>query len=149
MRKRQKQDILEILQSLYEANREIEAALKNKQPELARNMLCDCQECAIELGNVIDQAEGEGTEAVSYLEKYCEVLFHYHQKLSEMEQLDKKAVEKIKKALDKQIREIENSIRNNIPERQEIVFMPYKASMWDSLESVYLAAKEDPTYSLF
>lgn len=144
MRKRQKQDILEILQSLYEANREIEAALKNKQPELARNMLCDCQECAIELGNVIDQAEGEGTEAVSYLEKYCEVLFHYHQKLSEMEQLDKKAVEKIKKALDKQIREIENSIRNNIPERQEIVFMPYKASMWDSLESVYLAAKEDP-----
>ena len=70
MRKRQKQDILEILQSLYEANREIEAALKNKQPELARNMLCDCQECAIELGNVIDQAEGEGTEAVSYLEKY-------------------------------------------------------------------------------
>ena len=144
MRKRQKQDILEILQSLYEANREIEAALKNKQPELARNMLCDCQECAIELGNVIDQAEGEGTEAVSYLEKYCEVLFHYHQKLSEMEQLDKKAVEKIKKALDKQIREIENSIQNNIPERQEIVFMPYKASMWDSLESVYLAAKEDP-----
>jgi hypothetical protein len=26
----------------------------------------------------------------------------------------------------------------------EIVFLPYKASMWDSLESIYLAAKTDP-----
>lgn len=26
----------------------------------------------------------------------------------------------------------------------EIVFMPYKASMWDSLESIYLAASKDP-----
>lgn len=144
MRKRQKQDILEILQSLYEANREIEATLKNKQPELARNMLCDCQECAIELGNVIDQAEGEGTEAVSYLEKYCEVLFHYYEKIKEAGQLEKKGAEKLRRALDKQVKEIENSLQNDIPERQEIVFMPYKASMWDALESVYLAAKEDP-----
>jgi hypothetical protein len=27
---------------------------------------------------------------------------------------------------------------------REIVFMPYKASMWDSLESIWLAAKDDP-----
>ena len=32
----------------------------------------------------------------------------------------------------------------DIPVRKEVVFFPYKASMWDSLESVYLAAKEDP-----
>ena len=30
-------------------------------------------------------------------------------------------------------------------DKLEIVFMPYKASMWDSLESIYLAAKNDPT----
>ncbi len=28
--------------------------------------------------------------------------------------------------------------------KTEVVFFPYKAAMWDSLESVYLAAKEDP-----
>ena len=27
--------------------------------------------------------------------------------------------------------------------KKEVVFLPYKASMWDSLESVYLAARED------
>ncbi|MDR3310419.1 MAG: hypothetical protein LBS90_03605 [Oscillospiraceae bacterium] len=30
------------------------------------------------------------------------------------------------------------------PVLKEIVFFPYKASMWDSLESVYFAAKSDP-----
>ena len=28
--------------------------------------------------------------------------------------------------------------------KREIVFMPYKASMWDSLESIWIAANEDP-----
>ncbi len=37
---------------------------------------------------------------------------------------------------------VENEI-SHIKIRKEIVFLPYKASMWDSLESVYLAAKED------
>ena len=29
-------------------------------------------------------------------------------------------------------------------DKKTIVFLPYKASMWDSLESIWLAAKEDP-----
>ena len=28
--------------------------------------------------------------------------------------------------------------------KKEIVFFPYKASMWDSLESIWMAAKADP-----
>lgn len=31
-----------------------------------------------------------------------------------------------------------------IPSTYHVVFFPYNASMWDSLESIYLAAKEDP-----
>ena len=40
--------------------------------------------------------------------------------------------------------QIENSIKHEIPEWREAVFLPYKASMWDSLESVWRAAWEDP-----
>jgi hypothetical protein len=28
---------------------------------------------------------------------------------------------------------------------REVLFLPYKASMWDSLESIYIAAKDDPS----
>lgn len=39
---------------------------------------------------------------------------------------------------------IEEIIRN-IPLHSQILFLPYKASMWDSMESVYLAAVQDPS----
>ena len=39
---------------------------------------------------------------------------------------------------------IKSSIKNEIQTRLEVVFLPYKASMWDSLESVWKAADADP-----
>lgn len=147
MRKIQKQEILEFVKSLYEAHKEINAALEKGAKEAAQSMLCECQEYAIELGNVIERFEGEGFITVSYLEKYCEILYHYYEKLSEVEDIkltqNKKMAKKIIAALNKQLLSIENSIKNDIKEKKEIVFFPYKASMWDSLESVYLAARED------
>ena len=35
------------------------------------------------------------------------------------------------------------------PDKIEIVFFPYKASMWDCFESVWLAAKEDPECDVY
>ena len=147
MRKKQKQEILEFVKSLYEAHKEINAALEKGTRAAAQSMLCECQEYAIELGNVIEVFEGEGFVTVSYLERYCEIVYHYYEKLSETEDAEliqnKKAAKKIVDALNKQMSNIEYSIKNDIKEKKEVVFFPYKASMWDSLESVYLAAKED------
>ena len=39
---------------------------------------------------------------------------------------------------------IANSIAHDVEVCREVVFLPYKASMWDSLESVWKAADEDP-----
>ena len=147
MRKKQKQEILDFVASLYEAHKEIDMALSQGKVAVGQNMLCDCQECAIELGNIIEAFEGEGVVTVSYIEKYCELLYHYYEKLGTITEtellINKKGVEEIIDALTKQLSDIENSIKNDIKVKKEVVFFPYKASMWDSLESVYLAAKED------
>ena len=52
----------------------------------------------------------------------------------------------IYKSLSQMFHKIENSIQNDIKVRLEAVFLPYKASMWDSLESIWKAADEDPDY---
>ncbi len=52
--------------------------------------------------------------------------------------------DKLYKDLKILLEQIENSIKNDIIAKQEVVFLPYKASMWDSLESVWKAADEDP-----
>lgn len=43
--------------------------------------LGDCQEVAIQVGNVIEQTEGEGTPSVARLEHYCEVLYLLSRKM--------------------------------------------------------------------
>ena len=147
MRKHQKQEILEFVSSLKEAHDEIQSALEAGEIAEGINMLCDCQECAIELGNVIEAMEGEGVVTVSYIEKYCELVYRHYEKLNAVTNEEfaknKKAAKKITDALNKQLSNMENSIKNDIKTKKEVVFFPYKASMWDSLESVYLAAKED------
>ncbi|MBR3601194.1 MAG: hypothetical protein IKL49_02585 [Lachnospiraceae bacterium] len=147
MRKKQKQEILEFVASLQEAHKKIKEILEQGNVTEGQNMLCDCQECAIELGNIIETFEGEGAVTVSYIEKYCELLYHYYEKLNTTTKTEllsnKKISKKLIDTLNKQLSNMENSIKNDIKTKKEIVFFPYKASMWDSLESVYLAAKED------
>ncbi len=48
------------------------------------------------------------------------------------------------KHLDKQVKDLQATLRNEITPKLNVVFFPYKASMWDSLESVYEAAAKDP-----
>lgn len=139
MRNYVKLEILQLIESLYQAHREIEDIVGKGQIAAGQNMLGECQEYAINLGNIVEQIEGEACVTVSYLEKYCEVLFRVHESLQTGSN-----VCKLMKKLDNALSNIENSVKHDIPVRKEVVFLPYKASMWDSLESVYLAAKDDP-----
>lgn len=140
MRKAQKQEVLGCVDSLHQAHEEIREALNKNNTALVRNMLSECQDFAVSLGENIERLEGEGHVTVSHLESYCEALFQAY------EGADNTGinVNKVCKTLKKHLLRVENSVRNDIRVRNEIVFLPYKAAMWDSLESVYLAAKADP-----
>ena len=140
MRKAQKQEVLGCVDSLHQAHEEIREALNKNNTALVRNMLSECQDFAVSLGENIERLEGEGHVTVSHLESYCEALFQAY------EGADNAGinVNKVCKTLKKHLLRVENSVRNDIRVRNEIVFLPYKAAMWDSLESVYLAAKADP-----
>jgi len=140
MRNAQKQEVLGCIDSLHQAHEEIREALKQKNNILVRNMLSECQEFAMSLGENIEKLEGEGNPAVSCLEEYCETLYHIYGELDS----DGVTSDKVNKKLRKQLLRVENSVKNNIHVRKEVVFLPYKASMWDSLESIWKAADEDP-----
>jgi hypothetical protein len=47
------------------------------------------------------------------------------------------------------IKNLESTFNSEVKTKPEILFLPYKASMWDSLESIYLAAKDDPACEAF
>jgi len=139
MRKAVKAELLEIFKTIYEAHEIVKGFIDKKEYENAQNLLADCQDTVIQLGNLIEESEGEGFVTVSFLEEYCEALYEAATNLSE-----ESNGYKVQKQLDKKIIKAENSAKNDIKVKLEMAFMPYKASMWDSLESVWKAADEDP-----
>ena len=141
MRKQHKQQILEMLKVFSETHDEIKKNLDEKSNKQAIELLILCQETAMEVGTVIESFEGEGFITIRFLEEYCETIFHVHQ---ELETEEESSSNRIYKKLNKSILKVENSIKNDVTIRKEAVFLPYKASMWDSLESIWQAAKEDP-----
>ena len=137
MRKFQQQQILDVIQSLHILHGEIRDRLHGKTYEAVQAALADCQEAAIQVGEAIEQIEGAGTQAVSYLEQYCETIYQTSIQLQEI------SSQKAYKSLESHLIKAENDIKH-MPARTEAVFLPYKASMWDSLESVWKAADGDP-----
>jgi len=119
MRKAQQKCILDLLQTIKQAQ--------------SASLYADCQRGALIVGETIESIKGEGTQTVALLEEYCELLFRASNG------------EVGEKLLRKHFIKIENSVKRElVPDNIEIVFLTYKASMSDSIKSIYLAAKSDP-----
>lgn len=136
MRKFQRRQIMDIFKEIHTVHLQSRDRLSEKDYQTVRNLFADCQETVIQIGEFIENLEGAGTEAVTCLEHYCEKLYQFSTKLEAI------SAQKVYKSLEGIIVKAENAVAH-MPVRKEVVFLPYKASMWDSLESVYLAARED------
>ncbi len=141
MRKYHQDKVLDIIQTLKEAQHELIRLQSEQNDSAFVGLLADCQECAIHIGHYIESFEGEGTQTVSLLEKYCDILYFASTEADSANFIT---------ALQDQLDKIERSANNELKQNKiEIVFIPYKASMWDSFESVWLAAKDDPEYDAY
>jgi len=141
MKKAQKKRAEEFIRQLEQAHEQIKEYIVRNSIALAMDLLIDCQSKAILLGTLIEEAEGEGHPTVSMLEEYCELTYKIHEDLANNEEQNSN---KLYKSLRQKLIKISNSIRNDIRAKIEAVFLPYKATMWDSLESIWQAADADP-----
>lgn len=143
MKKTQRQQIEELNRQIEQAHDLIKKYIEQHSIQSAIQLLEECQNRGITIGTLIEAAEGEGHPTVTLLEQYCELIYQIHEDLLNRKDKEINSA-KIYKLLKQKFIKIENSIKNDIDVRKEAVFLPYKASMWDSLESVWKAADEDP-----
>lgn len=139
MKKAQKKILLEFIKTLYEAQAQIKDMINKKSITEASDLLGQCQEGAIQMGSLIEQLEGEGYATIGLLEEYCEMVYLIYQ---DIDSNRIKNGNKVYKRLNSQLILIENSVKKDIKQKLEAVFLPYNVSMWDSLESVWKAAYE-------
>lgn len=147
MRKRQLSIVKEMSGLLKQAHESVlkvisEKVIEENNLNAVFSLLSQCQSAAINMGNLIEESEGEGFITVKYLEDYCELVFSINEEIQKDSGTNNP--DKVYKKLNKMLQKIDNSIAHDIPLKREAVFLPYKASMWDSLESVWEAADADP-----
>ena len=139
--RKQAMDILNLIKRMQG---EVQKAVKRQDVQLAERLLAETQEAAIVLGTNIEAYLGEGSSTVKTIEDYCELVYQLHDALEQRQKVDV-----ILSRLRNQWQLIFRSAEEELSNQYEIVFLPYKASMWDSLESVWRAADEDPDCNAF
>lgn len=138
MERYKKKDMLQTVDMLIRANDAVTRTAASN-PQGVGEALVQCQESAIVLGTYIDTLGEEYASLVEILEDYCENIYQMNENLA-----DENLCRKVSKKIQKQLTGLHNGIKYDMPEdRKEVVFLPYKASMWDSLESVWKAADAD------
>lgn len=139
MRTAQKKQIEACVDLLANAHQTIEYALRKKQPELAIQLLDHCQQNAVCASSVIEALEGT-KDATGAFSEYCDTVFRVYEMLTQNNSIN---VREMQNMLQMSLEKIKACVQQ-LKARREVVFLPYKASMWDSLESVWKAADEDP-----
>lgn len=134
MSKRNRIKHIKTIELLREAAKKVADLLQEGQGQADVELLAECQDVAIALGSHIEKLYGLGTQTVSALEQYCECLYLLSVELNA----------NAWKALEDATKKIQDTYMSEFPDRKEVVFLPYNASMWDSLESVWKSADEDP-----
>ncbi|MDE5700287.1 MAG: CDP-glycerol glycerophosphotransferase family protein [Lachnospiraceae bacterium] len=140
MKRYRKKDLLQIVSTLVQVNDSVAKAVSSTVLFEAEEEFAKCQESAIDLGNYLETLDDmDYTPLVSILEDYCENVYQMGINIQ-----DENLCRKLTKKIRKQLLQLQNAITYDMPpDKKEVVFLPYKAAMWDSLESVWKAAQED------
>lgn len=150
MKKEQKQSAIDFVELLKSAQQHIKQLIAGDQREVVLDLLQQCQQGAIQIGTMIEESEGEGFVTVKLLENYCELIFQMFEIVqNSVGSALHTECDIVWDTMQRLLAEIEQSVHRDLQIRKEMVFLPYKASMWDSLESIWMAAKEDNEYDVY
>lgn len=123
-----------------------EVLLQNAREDSADQvleLLGSCQDSAVQIANMIEEKLGEDHVVVALLAGYCETLYRFYTQMVEEGNQAMELCEDMEREFARFEREFEKSIETDLKEKKEVVFVPYKASLWPAMDSVWRAARED------
>lgn len=115
--------------------RGLELINNSKEKEAVMELLMQMQDAAIQTGTFVEKDSGT-EDIVACFEYFCEELYHIYKAVENRDGIREhsdKAAEELSKIL---------ALSNEHETEYKVVFLPYKMSMWDSMESIYMAMKE-------
>lgn len=142
MRKKKKEQIVSLLQCYKEAHSTIRKEIEEGRGEEAISLLVLCQEGMEKIERDTEQEPCGKTEREALFSSYQEALYSCYLSLIKTEEETAEPGTSCLDRAEAYFSKIEEEIAS-IPFKTLHLFLPYKASMWDSMESVYFAALQD------
>lgn len=142
MRKKKKEQIVSLLQCYKEAHSTIRKEIEEGRGEEAISLLVLCQEGMEKIERDTEQEPCGKTEREALFSSYQEALYSCYLSLIKTEEETAEPGTSCLDRAEAYFSKIEEEIAS-ISVKTLHLFLPYKASMWDSMESVYFAALQD------
>lgn len=142
MKRYKKSELLQITGILEETNESLMKQFNQISQEELVDIMTQCQDIAIQAGTYIESLESKigriSTDIVKLLEQYCELIYQISIGFP-----DKTNCFNLVGNVKHLLKKLKSLLQNKYKDRKEVVFLRYKASMWDSLESVWKSADDD------
>lgn len=137
MRLKVRNKIIELVPTIIEGINFIQ----NSDDDTAIKVLDDCRDAVISIFNTLD-----GTLSEEKIFFYADIISPIIEIINEMKDSieDRQKVKSLMVEIEILLNNLKHKLHNESEVKLEIVFLPYKASMWDSMESIWRAAKDDP-----
>ncbi len=143
MHKYQKDNCLKTFDVLFEAHSEIIKYMESDEIQPAESLLDQCLQGVVSIASIVEKDEEtaaeQRSEVLGHIEEYGGFVIETRDCHGQ-----KEVVDRFKKHIDKVLLKTKNSFANSIRQTRLVVFLPYKASMWDSFETEWRRLDEDP-----
>ena len=139
---------------LCEVDEYIYEHLNDEDPSEVIELIGQCQNLAIQMGESIEAHMVNPDEAVGILEKYCEHIYAIYQVLSGVAGAEGAETEGVGfsdigadiSELSRGLRDYEEALPgciSGLKEKKKVVFLPYKAEHWKGLHTMWQEAVDD------
>ena len=150
MQKHQYNQIFEMVKTLEEVHSEVKQFFHIGDYRTASALLSDVQQFVLQLRDLIEKLTDNGRQTVALLNQIHKILEDFSGEADKCIKDGRKINERFFKYWYEYCIKIENSVISELkPSKIEVVFFPTKACMWDCLESIWLAAKDDPACDVY
>ena len=131
--------------TMSEAHQAVVIALSQGAGDTLFALLQMCQEYAINIGNLIEKAYGEGYAAVAPLEEYCEGIYELSNAIASGE-FGPEDSEGVAVFLDGLAGNVCKSLKEYVTELKEMLFIPFRADYWYGISEMWRKAKAEGIY---
>lgn len=144
MKKQQIQQLLTLIDTLEQARQKCLNYMETENDDITSSLLGDSQDTVLKMIEFIEQCQGEQSKTAALMEELYKLFYRVNTAI-----LTHKKSESGFNELKRLLENISCSIQEEWkPAPMITLFLPYKASMWDSLESIWIAAKMIPNVKL-